>query len=169
MSRAAFIRQAVRERVEAIARADEWVRERDDRLPGAADRTPRASQPPQKPRLRPRPPKPPLPPARERQIREMYTVYLTGATLAQVGATYGVSPERVRQLFARLDLPRRHPAAHHKSEPTPRSGNVALVAPQRVFPYRASSRISERDVAGEGFRDVGVWHAAVAPRAGAHR
>jgi DNA-directed RNA polymerase sigma subunit (sigma70/sigma32) len=50
---------------------------------------------------------PPLPPERERLVREMYAYYQTGADLQQVGAKYGFSRERVRQLFNRLDLPRR--------------------------------------------------------------
>lgn len=47
------------------------------------------------------------PPEREALIREMYALYQTGADLQQVGAKYGFSSERVRQLFQRLDLPRR--------------------------------------------------------------
>ena len=37
----------------------------------------------------------------------MYADYLEGMTLAEVGRRYGVSRERVRQLFAAERLPRR--------------------------------------------------------------
>jgi hypothetical protein len=55
---------------------------------------------------------PPLSPERERLIREMYVYYQTGADLQQVGAKFGFSGERVRQLFDRLDLPRRKGGRH---------------------------------------------------------
>jgi DNA-directed RNA polymerase sigma subunit (sigma70/sigma32) len=40
-------------------------------------------------------------PQREREIREMYRLYEAGATLREVGDTYGISAERVRQQLRR--------------------------------------------------------------------
>ena len=44
------------------------------------------------------------------RIRAMYARYEAGATLAEVGAEFGVSESRVSQLFQRVNLPTRAPA-----------------------------------------------------------
>lgn len=45
--------------------------------------------------------------ARAERAHDMYQAYLRGMTLAQVGALYGIGPERVRQLFFMTRLPTR--------------------------------------------------------------
>ncbi len=48
--------------------------------------------------------------ARSERAHDMYQAYLRGMTLAQVGALYGLGPERVRQLFFMTRLPTRKKA-----------------------------------------------------------
>jgi hypothetical protein len=45
--------------------------------------------------------------ARSERTLDMYQGYLRGMTLAEVGALYGLGPERVRQLFFMDYLPSR--------------------------------------------------------------
>lgn len=45
--------------------------------------------------------------ARSERAQDMYQGYLRGMTLAEVGALYGLGPERVRQLFSMTRLPTR--------------------------------------------------------------
>jgi sigma-70-like protein len=45
--------------------------------------------------------------ARAERAQDMYQAYLRGMTLAEVGALYGLGPERVRQLFFMTRLPTR--------------------------------------------------------------
>ena len=45
--------------------------------------------------------------ARAERAHDMYQAYLRGMTLAEVGALYGLGPERVRQLFYMTRLPTR--------------------------------------------------------------
>lgn len=48
--------------------------------------------------------------ARAYRTQDMYQGYLRGMSLAEVGALYGVGPERVRQLFYMERLPTRKKA-----------------------------------------------------------
>jgi DNA-directed RNA polymerase sigma subunit (sigma70/sigma32) len=41
------------------------------------------------------------------RAREMYSLYQRGSTLEEVGKLYGLTRERVRQLFKEADLPTR--------------------------------------------------------------
>jgi DNA-directed RNA polymerase sigma subunit (sigma70/sigma32) len=41
------------------------------------------------------------------RVREMHSLYQQGATLEEVGELYGITRERVRQLFKEADLPTR--------------------------------------------------------------
>lgn len=102
MSRAAFIRQSVHERIERISRAEQ--RTDEQKRPKPAPRVAAALRP-----LRPCLPR--LSPEREHEIREMYELYRSGATLREVGEAYGLSGEWMRQLFHRVGLPRRGPGA----------------------------------------------------------
>ena len=43
------------------------------------------------------------------RVREMYALYEVGATLEEIGADYGITRERVRQLFNKAGLPTRSP------------------------------------------------------------
>lgn len=45
--------------------------------------------------------------ARAEQARDMYQAYLRGLSLSEVGALYGLGPERVRQVFFMERLPTR--------------------------------------------------------------
>jgi hypothetical protein len=45
--------------------------------------------------------------ARAERAHDMYQAYLRGMSLAEVGALYGLGPERVRQLFYMTRLPTR--------------------------------------------------------------
>jgi hypothetical protein len=45
--------------------------------------------------------------ARAERAHDMYQAYLRGMSLAEVGALYGLGPERVRQLFFMTRLPTR--------------------------------------------------------------
>lgn len=45
--------------------------------------------------------------ARAERAHDMYQGYLRGMSLAEVGALYGIGPERVRQLFYMERLPTR--------------------------------------------------------------
>jgi hypothetical protein len=49
-------------------------------------------------------------PAERARTHEMYTLYKSGRTLAEVGRAYGIGGERVRQRFEKMGLPRRSSA-----------------------------------------------------------
>lgn len=84
----------------------------------------------------------PLPPEREEEIRAMYALYASGATMKQVGETDGIGGERVRQLFARLGLPRRTGGSRR-----PNDGAVDDAAARRAV-GRAVSTLAERQEVG---------------------
>lgn len=58
--------------------------------------------------------------ARAERAHDLYQAYLRGMTLAEVGALYGIGPERVRQLFYMTRLPTRkrewRPPGHPERE-----------------------------------------------------
>lgn len=55
--------------------------------------------------------------ARAEQARDMYQAYLRGLTLTEVGALYGLGPERVRQVFFQERLPTRQRGWRPPSHP----------------------------------------------------
>ena len=66
--------------------------------------------------------------ARAERAHDMYQAYLRGMSLAEVGALYGVGPERVRQLFYMERLPTRKQAWR----PPDHAGRGAYLAMRRA-------------------------------------
>lgn len=55
--------------------------------------------------------------ARVARAQDMYQAYLRGMTLAEVGGLFGISRERVRQIFFWNHLPSRDPGWHPPGSP----------------------------------------------------